>query len=121
MKTSSRKLCSRRWFAAVLIGLFALHWMGERAANAQTNCAVPPSGLVAWWAGEGNANDSLGVMDGAPLLIGYGPGKVGKAFVFDGITSGVLLGNQTSLQLQNLTIETWIRRSSVSQASLAGG
>ena len=27
------------------------------AAKSGTNCVTPPSGLVSWWPGDGNAND----------------------------------------------------------------
>ena len=58
-----------------------------------------PTGLVALWSGEGNANDSVGGNNGT--LTGsatFGPGKVGQGFVFDGNNgSGVKLGNPASL------------------------
>src|SRR5262249_24519662 len=47
----------------------------------------------------------------------YGPGRVGQGFVFDGNGDGVLIGNPATLQLQNFTIETWVKRSSASTVS----
>jgi len=41
---------------------------------------------------------------------GVTPGVVGQAFVFDGNADGVFVGNSTSLQLQDFTIEAWVRR-----------
>lgn len=43
---------------------------------------LPPADLVAWWPGDGNANDIVGGNDGG-LLGGsaYAPGKVGQALV----------------------------------------
>ena len=82
----------------------------------------PPLGPVAWWKAEGNALDSVGSNDGT--LAGattYGTGEVGQGFVFDGNnSSGVALGNPTSLQLQDFTIEMWVKRSSASAVSAVG-
>ena len=48
------------------------------------HCAVAPSGLVAWWPAEGNANDAISTNRGT-LLGGtaYAPGEVGGAFAFN--------------------------------------
>ncbi len=54
-------------------------------------CTPAPAGLVGWWPGEGGGEDSVaghnGVMKGG---VGFGPGKVGQAFTFNG-TNGVLV------------------------------
>ncbi len=49
-------------------------------------CAAIPSGLVGWWRAEDNANDTLSHIQGR-LQGGtaFTSGKVGRAFVFDGI------------------------------------
>lgn len=82
--------------------------------SAMTSPGQLPSGLVALWSGEDNANDGIGGNNGT--LKGsatFGPGKVGQGFVFDGNNgSGVLLGNPASLQLQDFTIEMWVKRAS---------
>jgi len=82
-----------------------------------------PDGLVSLWSGEGNANDSVGGNNGT--LTGsatFGPGKVGQGFVFDGRNgSGGALGNPASLQLSNLTVECWIKRSSTTAVSYGSG
>ena len=48
-------------------------------------CVPPPAGLVAWFPGEGNANDVLGVSNGT-LQGGatFATGKVGQAFSLNG-------------------------------------
>ncbi len=82
-------------------------------------CAPAPSGLVGWWRAEGNTFDLQSGNSGT--LMGnttFGTGRVGQAFLFDGSGDGVALGNPSNLQMQNFTIEAWIRRSSTSQASL---
>src|SRR4051812_262251 len=57
-----------------------------------------PSGLVAWWTGDGNALDALGGNNG--LLeggTGFAPGKVGQAFSLDGIDDRVRVPNSAAL------------------------
>jgi hypothetical protein len=86
--------------------------------QAQTNCASPPSGLISWWKGDGNVLDQVSTNNGT--LAGnttYGPGRVGQGFVLDGSGDGVIVGNPPALQLQNFTIETWVRRASTSTVS----
>ena len=81
-------------------------------------CLPPPPGLVSWWRSEANALDQAGQNNGT--LAGnttYGSGQVGQAFVFDGNGDGVTVGNPASLQLQDFTIEAWIKRASASVAS----
>jgi hypothetical protein len=86
-------------------------------SNAQT-CVSPPTGLVGWWRGEGDALDQVGPTSGS--LIGdttFGTGEAGQGFVFDGLGDAIDVGNPARLQLQNFTIEAWIKRSSSSVAS----
>jgi hypothetical protein len=77
------------------------------------------SDLIAWWKGENNALDSAGTNNGT--LTGaatFGTGEVGQGFVFDGNNgSGVALGNPAGLQLQDFTIEGWIKRGSATAVS----
>jgi len=48
---------------------------------ADSGCLPPPAGLVAWWAADGSAADSVGTNDGY-LINGasYAPGEVGQGF-----------------------------------------
>ncbi len=85
-------------------------------------CDPPPSGLVGWWRGESNAFNYAGNGDG--ILVGnenYSPGEVGLGFAGDGTGDGVLVTNITELQLQTLTIEGWVRRTSSSVVSFGSG
>jgi hypothetical protein len=65
-----------------------LHFAGLTVTGrCQPQCVPPPPGLVAWWPGEGNANDILG---GSNLTMQNGAaasmrGLVGNAFSFDGV------------------------------------
>ncbi len=88
----------------------------------QTNCLPAPAGLVSWWRGDGSTLDAADGNNGTVAgygTFGYGPGRVGQAFVFDGIhRDRVDLGNRVSLRLQELTIEAWVKRASPIQISL---
>ena len=56
----------------------------------QASCVAPPSGLVSWWQGEGDANDQMSHNTGT-LVNGaaFTTGKVGQAFSFDGVNDYV--------------------------------
>lgn len=76
------------------------------------SCAPPAAGLVGWWSGNGTPLDSVSTNHGSLVGgAGYGNGRVGPAFLFGGASDGVLVGNPASLQLQDFTIETWMKRS----------
>jgi hypothetical protein len=76
-------------------------------------CDPPPSGLVSWWAGEGNANDSFGTNNGTLVGgAGFAPGVVGQAFSFNGTSQYVDVTNSASLNpINSLTLEAWINPS----------
>ena len=83
-------------------------------------CSPPPSGLISWWPGNGNASDLAGGNNGTLHgSVTYVAGQVGQAFSFNGNGEGVVVGNPASLQLQNFTIDAWIQRGSTNQASLS--
>jgi hypothetical protein len=90
--------------------------------NPTPPCTLPAAGLISWWRGEGNALDHTGANNGTLTNdTRYGPGKVGQGFLFDGDADAVPLGNPANLQLQDFTIECWIRRASTSLVSLDAG
>jgi len=75
-----------------------------------TNCDSAPSGLVDWWAGEGNANDIIGGGSGTVYPgTSYAAGEVGQAFSFDGVSGCVMNTNMPPLtNIQNsFTMEFW--------------
>ncbi len=79
--------------------------------NLPGNCLPPPSGLVGWWPGEGNANDIAGTNNGT-LQGGASAGAagvVGAAFSVNGTSSYVQIPDSPSLHPTNFTIETWVR------------
>src|ERR1051325_6429220 len=98
---------------AALASIFVIN-----IAVGQTNCAPAPSGLVSWWRAEGNTFDQIGTNNGTLVdNATFGPGRVGQAFVLDGNDDAIPVGNPPELQLQNLTIEAWVKRGSSSVAS----
>lgn len=67
-----------------------------------------PAGLVAWWRGEGDANDSAGSNDGSMKGgIGFAEGKVGQAFSLDSVNGYLEVPDVPGLRLTTLTMETW--------------
>src|SRR5207248_9700950 len=91
---------------------------GKCPSVSLSGCVPPASSLVNWWKGEGNANDEIGASNGT--LGGnatFAPGLVGQAFRVDGDGDSVLVGNPSSLQLQTLTIEAWVKRSNATKAT----
>ena len=77
-------------------------------------CAVPPSGLVAWWRAEGGANDPVGGNNGT-LQNGatFAPGRVGQAFEFNAAASAsVRIPNSPALNPTNITISAWVKPAS---------
>src|SRR5262249_16200102 len=75
--------------------------------QAQT-CAQPPSGMMAWWPGDGNANDIAGQSSGTLRAgVTFAARKVGNAFSFDG-TGEVIVADNASLNIQQLTMDAWV-------------
>lgn len=75
-----------------------------------SSCDPPPSGLVGWWPGDGNANDIIGTNNG--VLMGgataNAPGVVGTAFQFDGTNGYVQIPDSPVFHPANLTVECWV-------------
>ncbi len=75
------------------------------------SCDPTPAGLVSWWTGQSNANDSFGANNGT--LVGgvtFTNGEVGQAFSFDGVSGTVDVPDSPGLELTSqITIEAWIK------------
>ena len=86
-------------------------------------CTPTPSGLVAWWPAEGNANDIIGGNNGIATAITYTNGEVGQAFVFDGTSGYVLVPGSSNLDIgdngSGITIEGWINPASDADGPIA--
>lgn len=106
---SDMKSISKMIKAVLMIVLFVIFALIPQAA-AQETCVSPPSGMVSWWSGDGNANDIVGSNDGTLFNgVTFASGKVGQAFSLDGVDDFVSVPNATSLQLQDFTIDAWIK------------
>ncbi|HTJ01004.1 MAG TPA: LamG-like jellyroll fold domain-containing protein [Dongiaceae bacterium] len=79
-----------------------------RLTYAYRNANLNP---IAWWPGNGNANDIIGTNNGT-LLNGtsFAAGEHGQAFSFDGVNSNaVTFGNTVgNFGTNNFTVEFWI-------------
>jgi hypothetical protein len=79
-------------------------------SNAATNCITPPSGLIAWWPGDGNAQDIIGGNHGS-LSNGasFAGGKVSQAFDLDGTNDFIQLpGNaEWNFGTNDFSIDFW--------------
>ena len=80
------------------------------------NCVDPPPGMIAWWPGDGNAQDIIGGRNGM-LVNGatFGSGMVGQAFSFDG-NSWVEVADDPiwTLGTNDFTIDAWVRFNALS-------
>jgi len=77
-------------------------------------CTPPPSNMVAWFAGDGNARDIQGGNNGA-LVNGttFATGKVGQAFSLDGVDDVIQVSNAPNLNFgpnSPITVDLWAYR-----------
>ena len=73
------------------------------------------AGQVAWWQAEGNANDRVGGANGFLEGVSFAPGKVGRAFQFNGSNSSVRVPDTPSLDITNhWTLAAWVYTTSLS-------
>ena len=97
-----------KWGMAILpTVLFPL--FSPLAARAQ-NCTPAPSGLIAWWPGDGFALDVAGTNNGTLQGgAGYAAGEVGQGFSLNGSSGYVQIPNnhQWAFGTNNFTIELW--------------
>jgi len=89
-------------------------------AGAQTNCTPVPSGLIAWWPGDGFALDVEGTNNGT-LQGGaaYTNGLVGEAFSFSG-TSAYVSTSQMVTNPQNVSLGMWFKTTTTQGGVLLG-
>jgi hypothetical protein len=92
------------------IGFGAVIYPLQNQEAVSQDCTPPPSGLVSWWTGNGDANDSSDGNHGT-LQNGAGlaSGMVGQAFLLDGINDFVSVPDNANLDITNaITIDAWI-------------
>jgi len=84
--------------------------------DARADCTPAPSGLIAWWPGDGFALDVAGTNHGT-LQNGasYTNGMIGPAFNFDGVDDRVAIAESPATDISRMlrwTIEAWVRPTS---------
>src|SRR5947207_83863 len=106
---------------------FAIHFFnGSSSAQQDTanspagaaTCIAPPPGMVAWWPGEGNANDIRGENNGTLQGgVSFTIGKVDESFSFDGSSGFINVANTPALDVGtgDLTIDSWINFNSLAK------
>lgn len=75
-------------------------------------CTPPPSGMVGWWPGDGNADDIRGSSPGAlGNGVTFSAGRVDQAFVLNGPNQFVYVGNSPDLWVSNgeFTLDLWVK------------
>lgn len=80
------------------------------------NCIPPPSGIIGWWPGDGNANDIVnqhhGTMQNGAT---FAPGMVDNAFSFDGVDDRVTIPDHGDWTFGDdpFTIDLWVNFTTV--------
>lgn len=79
------------------------------------SCAPQPTGAISWWHGEDNVNDAVGGNYG--VLLGgatFAPGKVGRAFSFNGSTAAVRIPDNPTLDVTTeFTFGAWVKPANI--------
>jgi hypothetical protein len=105
--------CTSDMFKAVLaLGLVLLALCFSVSSAAAHTCVEPPSGLVSWWPGDGDADDIVGDNHGT-LQNGatFANGVVGQAFSFDGVDDFVSIPHEARQNIREaLTIDAWVMK-----------
>lgn len=95
---------------AVVLLTWALLSVAAQVSAQLPLCTPPPSGMVAWWPGDGDTNDIAGLNHGT--LVGgvtFSPGMVDQAFSLDGATGFVEVPDAATLDLvAEITIDAWL-------------
>ena len=110
-KSTCNAHCLNRWLqlGVLLVGAVTIF-----PTSLQAQYSPPTSGLVSWWRGDGNANDSADGNNGNALNgAGYAAGVFGSSFTFDGIDDHVRVPNSANLQITSaITVGAWIYKRS---------
>lgn len=97
------------WLAWLAIILFT--FVSNAMVALPQNCVLPPSGLISWWPGDGNADDIQGNNEGS-LENGaaFSSGMVGQAFDVDGIDDSIQVQDQSLwfFGTNDFTIDLWV-------------
>jgi hypothetical protein len=87
--------------------VLALLFTNDLTSSA-TNCDPPPSGIVSWWLGEGNATDVITGSNGVMYTgVSFTSGIVGQCFSFNGAAGCVINGLPLTNIQNSFTMEFW--------------
>lgn len=90
-----------------------------RIAVAQ-ECVPGPRGMMGWWRGEGTPASLFDLNPPATTEVGYAAGRVGQGMLLGSAGAGVDLGSPPFLDVQNFTVQAWVRRSSTDAVASDG-
>ena len=78
---------------------------------APQTCLPPPSGMIAWWPGDGNTDEIVSARNGSIVgSAGFAPGIVADAFSFDGNGRIEVADDPIwTLGTEDFTIDLWVR------------
>ena len=101
-----------RKVAVVVVGILCFLVLFTMVSRGNAGVPVPPpSGLVSWWPGDGNADDIWNGNDGT-LMNGatFAPGMVSQAFSLDGVNDFINVPDGASLDItEALSIDMWMK------------
>ena len=102
-------------FMPMTMNMGALNTVGPKEFVI-SDSVEPPSGLVSWWPGDGNAFDVVGINNGELQFdTSFTPGLVDDAFSFDGNQDHVWARGFGIDELQELTMELWVKHDPLSE------
>ena len=86
------------------------------------DCPGAPTGMVAWWRGEGNAYDYAGTNDLTFIEPAFASGEVGQAFALDGSTSYLTTPASGLMPpgTNDFSIELWANFTALTPSTMAG-
>ena len=90
----------------------ALHAAGAIPKCLDSGCTSSPAGLAAWFRAEDDSADATRLHLAQFASPQYGPGKVGRAFEFNG-SNEVVIPDAPDFNVDRFTLEAWIRPTAV--------
>jgi hypothetical protein len=82
---------------------------GGAGINTLDYSAYPNPNPVAWYKGEGNADDAVAGNNGVIMgAVNFVPGEVGQAFDFNGVDSYLQVANSPALESATISVEAWV-------------
>jgi hypothetical protein len=98
----------------------SLEGVAEFDVHALEICAKP-EGLVAWWTGDDGTRDAFGNHPGGvSSSVEFASGRVGMAYEFNGLDHYIPIFRGQDLASRDFSVEAWIRRQSITEATRGG-